>query len=97
MIRVGNVNEIQTGVANFIAEAITKSGKTQVEIAQEVGFQKPNMITMIKQGKSKLPMTKVKRLAESLSVDPKVLLRLCFEEYQPGNWMVIQDIFGADV
>ncbi len=34
--------------AQFLAEAITASGKTQREIAERTGFEKPNIIAMMK-------------------------------------------------
>ena len=82
-------------VAAFLTAAINSCSKSQLQIAAEVGFPTPNIITMLKQGRTKLPLTKVKALADSLDTDPKVLLKMCFEEYQPENWAAIQDIFGV--
>lgn len=84
---------VESNVARFLTVAINKSGKLQADIAREVGFPMQNMITMIKQGRSKMPIAKIKLMADSLEIDPKELLRLCFEEYQPGNWAVIEEIF----
>ena len=86
---------VESAVARFLTDAINRSSKTQLEIAQEVGFSKPNMITMVKQGRTKMPITKVKLMADALDIDPKYLLRLCFEEYQPGNWAVIEEMFRS--
>ena len=76
-------------------DAINSSSKTQLEMARQIGFPKPNMITMLKQGRTKMPITKVKLMANTLGIDPKLLLRLCFEEYQPGNWAVVEEIFRS--
>lgn len=57
--------------------------KTQREIATEAGFINPNVLTMVKQGHSKLPMDRVATLAAALEVDPKYLLRLAL--LQHGN------------
>lgn len=84
---------VESEVARFLNDAINQSAKSQLEIAREVGFPKPNMITMVKQGRTKMLITKVKLMADALGIDPKYLLRLCLEEYQPGNWAVIEDIF----
>ena len=84
---------VPSKVAEFLDNAINKSTKSQLQIAKESGFPKPNMITMIKQGRTKMPITKVILLANSLDIEPKVLLKICFEEYQPGNWQVIEEIF----
>ena len=42
-------------VARFIAARILDIGKSQKDIAREVGFESANVITMIKQGATKLP------------------------------------------
>lgn len=76
-------------VAKFISERIRITGKKQIEIAEEAGFVKPNVITMIKQGKVKLPLAKVGLMAKALEVDPTHLLKMCLEEYQSDTWKAI--------
>lgn len=87
-------------VAVFVSERIRITGKKQVEIAEEAGFDKPNVITMIKQGKTKLPLAKVGLMAKALEVDPIYLLKMCLEEYQPDTWKEIspymEDMVTAD-
>jgi len=77
---------ITSKVARFIAERIRVTGKAQTEIAFEAGFEKPNMITMIKQGRTKLPLAKIGAMAKALETDPTHLLKMCLEEYQPETW-----------
>ncbi|MDP2784726.1 MAG: hypothetical protein Q8O38_09080 [Sulfurimicrobium sp.] len=79
----------KSSVAAFVAERIRLTGKAQTEIAFEAGFEKPNMITMIKQGKTKLPLAKIGVMAKSLETDPTHLLKLCLAEYQPETWAAI--------
>lgn len=81
--------EIKSQVASFVAERIRITGKKQVEIAAVAGFDKPNVITMIKQGKTKLPLGKVGPMAKALETDATYLLKLCLEEYQPETWKAI--------
>ena len=57
--------------------------KNQREIAVEAGFTNPNMLTMLKQGHTKLAMDRVATLAAALETDPKNLLRLTL--LQQGN------------
>lgn len=76
-------------VALFVTEQIRIVGKKQLEIAEEAGFENPNVITMIKQGRTKLPLGKVGLVAKALDVDPIYLLKLCIEEYQPETWEAI--------
>jgi hypothetical protein len=81
--------ETESVVASFICNRIRILGKPQNEIAAECGFERPNIITMIKQGKTKLPLAKVCLMAKALEADPAHLLKLCLSEYQPENWAVI--------
>lgn len=76
-------------VAAFIAQYIHLSGKSQVDIAIEAGFEKPNIITMLKQGRTKLPLAKIGTMANALETDPTYLLKLCLEEYYPETWNAI--------
>lgn len=77
-------------VAHFIAERISASGKLQKDIAEKAGFEKPNVITMIKQGKTKLPLERVGPIARALEADPVALLHMCLEEYQPETWRAVK-------
>lgn len=88
---------IRTTVADFIADRLAESDKTQREIAQECGFEKPNIITMFKNGSTKLPMNRIGPLAKALDVDPAHLLRLAMSEYLPDTWDAIEDIMQSTV
>lgn len=87
-------------VAALVTEQIRIIGKKQLEIAEEAGFENPNVITMIKQGRTKLPLGKVGLMAKALELDPTYLLKLCIEEYQPETWDAIrpymEDMVTAD-
>lgn len=80
--------------SSFLAEYLTAQiglrGKSQLDIARECNFEKPNMITMIKQGKSKLPISRVGLMAKALGIDPMHLFMLAMSEYEPETWKVIQ-------
>ncbi|NEX60150.1 helix-turn-helix domain-containing protein [Noviherbaspirillum galbum] len=82
-------------VAQFIDARIGELNKLQTQIAHEVGFNKPNMITMIKQGKTKLPLDKVGLMAKALECNPSDLLRLCLMEYDLETWKAIEPYLGA--
>ena len=81
--------ENSSEVAALVAEQIRIIGKKQMEIAEEAGFDNPNVITMIKQGRTKLPLAKVGSIAKALELDPIFLLKLCIKEYQPDTWEAI--------
>lgn len=70
-------------VAEYVTNQINACGKSQIQIAEEVGFEKPNVITMIKQGKTKVPVSKIGSMANALEVDPIFFLKLCMQEYMP--------------
>ena len=78
-----NVELKISAVAEIIANQIDICGKRQNVIAQEVGYTNPNVIAMIKQGKTKLPLSKVSAMAESLGLDKGRLMRLTLKEYSP--------------
>lgn len=55
--------------------------KTQAEVAAEVGFVNPNMMSLIKIGAARLPLDRVPALAAALNVDPARLLQLALEQW----------------
>ncbi len=70
-------------VAQFIADAIDASGRTQQQIADACGFSRPNFISMLKTGKTRVPYERIIPLAQALRVDHRVLARLAIGEYEP--------------
>ena len=81
-------------VAEYLHQLIKLSGKRQKEISDAVGYTNPNVVTMIKQGKTKLPINKVPAFAKVLNVDPVHLLRLTINEYMPQTWAAIEQVLG---
>lgn len=79
-------------VAEFLAHQIRTSGKSQVEIARELGYDKPNIITMFKQGKTRIPLDKVGTLAKALEIDPALLLKKVMGEYMPDTLEALQSV-----
>jgi transcriptional regulator with XRE-family HTH domain len=77
-----------------LAKLIERSPKTQREIALEIGYSKPNLITMFKQGLTKVPIEVVPRLAKALDEDPAFLLRLALRDYMPKALEVIEANLG---
>ena len=72
-----------------------KYEKTQREIAAEVGYEKPNMISMMKRGEVRIPQDKVLPLARALKVDPGHFLRLILLDQNPALRDVIDKVFGG--
>jgi transcriptional regulator with XRE-family HTH domain len=84
-------------VKDFLTQAIEASGLKQTEIALAVGYDKPNFITMLKQGKTKLPINKVPVFAKALGIDELHFLRLVMREYHPQVWGVFENIMGKQL
>lgn len=84
-------------VAEYIDWQVTLCGKSQKQIAEEAGFPKPNIITMFKQGSTKVPLEKVGKLAKALEVDPVNLLKMCLREYLPDTYTEIEKMFGQPI
>lgn len=59
--------------------------KSQREIAAEMGYDKPNILSMFKRGEAKVPMDRVPAMAKALNVDPIFLFRLCMEQTWTGK------------
>lgn len=81
-------------VAKFIAQQIERSGRLQEDIASDCGFVNRNMISMIRAGVTKLPLSKIGVMAKALDVDPSYLLRLALTEYMPEAWAVFEQVLG---
>lgn len=90
-----NVKRVK--VADYLSQQIDICGKSQKDIAAEVGYPMPNVITMFKQGKTKLPINKVPQFAKALGVDPVHFLRLAMGEYMPETWEVIDQVIGKTI
>jgi DNA-binding transcriptional regulator YdaS (Cro superfamily) len=82
-------------VAGFLSAHIALSGKTQVDIARECGFEKPNVLTMLKQGKMKIPLGRAAAIARAVGIEPYELISRLMEEYVPETWQAILDHFSV--
>lgn len=87
----------QLTAAQYLAVAIDKSGKSQTEIASELGYPNPNIITMFKQGRTKIPVPRVPEIAKVLETDPIHLMRVVMNEYQPEVWKVLEATLGKSL
>jgi hypothetical protein len=67
-----------------IAELIDESDSSQCEIARALGYDNANIITLFKQGKTRVPQDKVVPLALVLGQDPGALLHHWFSAHMPG-------------
>lgn len=87
----------QKTVAEYIWGQIDLCGKSQKQIAEEVGFPRANILTMIKHGTTRVPIRRVPALAKALGVDPAKLMKMVLEEYQPEILRAIEGSLGPIV
>lgn len=87
----------QSKIAEYLSRKIDalRGVKSQREIAMEIGYEKPNMISMFKRGEAKVPLDKVPSLAAAINVDPAYLFRLAIEQYWPDLSDAINAVFGT--
>jgi hypothetical protein len=83
-----------TRFVRHIDDLINASAKSQRQIAYEMGYDKPNLITMFKQGSTRVPAEKVPALALALETDPVNLLRMWMEDYSPELLDVLEKNMG---
>ena len=86
-------------VAKFLRERIEALSprKNQREIAAEVGYDKPNIVSMMKRGDAKVPLEKIPLFAKALEADAGHMFRLALEQYWPDLNEVVGEIFGNTV
>ena len=84
-------------VADFLSRKIDESNKTQKEIAAETGYGNPNIMTMFKNGSTKVPLNTVGPLAIALGVDPAYFLRMVMSEYCPDTLAAVEHCLGTTI
>ena len=92
-----SAKEKRIPVAVFLAQRIEDSGKSEREIAEETGYEQPNMISMFKQGLAKIPISKVASLANALGIDPAHFLRMVMRVYMPETWDALDRVIGSAI
>ncbi|WP_431064792.1 XRE family transcriptional regulator [Methylotuvimicrobium sp.] len=84
-------------VADFLEKVINQSTYSQKEIADMAGFNSPNIITMLKQGLTKVPVERIPALARVLDIDRVEFFELVMKSYRPKEYAVIVEIFGDPI
>lgn len=87
----------ESKVANFVTRQIDYLGLKQKDVAAKAGFENPNIITMIKQGHTKVPQDKMATLAIALEVEEIPFIRMCLEEYLPAVWIVVSPLLESSL
>jgi transcriptional regulator with XRE-family HTH domain len=81
--------------ALYLDRAVAFSELNQREIADKAGFPKPNIISMMKQGETKVPIDRIPALAEACGVNADEFVATAMKEYQPEVWKVLQGSLGT--
>ena len=87
-------------VAQYVSRHIESqmgSGKSLTQIAQESGYEKPNMIKMFQSGAAKIPLDRVFSLARALNADPAALFRLAMLQYWTADEEDLDAMLGFQV
>lgn len=75
---------IKSETANLVRQMIDDvHNKTQDQIAAETGFPKSNVLTMIKQGRTRMPLDKIESFSKACGKTPDKLFRTALREYNP--------------
>jgi hypothetical protein len=83
------IMKTRSDVATYLTNAIHLSGKSNIQIAAEAGFPNPNIVSMVKSGRTPMPMARIPALAKAMGTDPKILLDGCLAAYHPELHKVI--------
>lgn len=82
-------------VEDYLTRQIEISEKTQKQIANEAGYERPNVLSMMKKGIIKVPIERAPALARALNVDPAHFLRMVLREYMQDAWAVMEEHLGG--
>jgi transcriptional regulator with XRE-family HTH domain len=80
---------VYTGSGYSLAEFLNANwhlvGRTNAEVAKEMGFSAPNVVSLWRTGKSRVPIERLPQLAELLRIDLAALFPLWAEQYLPTS------------
>lgn len=82
-------------VATYLSFQLDSCKKTQREIAHEIGYSNANVITMFKQGLTKIPIPVAPKLAVAVGIDPGHFLKMVINEYMPDLLESIEQHVGG--
>ncbi|MBT8467567.1 MAG: helix-turn-helix domain-containing protein, partial [Deltaproteobacteria bacterium] len=80
--------------ARMLDQAIQNSPLTQAEIAMRAGFPKPNVLSMMKNGLTKVPLARVPALAQALGIEQTQFLDCALAEYHPEVYQILTEVLG---
>ena len=87
--------KLPSPTAEYLANAIRSSHKTQKAIAKEVGLPRPNALNMMKLGECKVPIDRIPALALACGAPAAPFLKVALEEYHPELLGVLEAFADA--
>jgi len=78
----------------LINQLIIESGKSNGDIAEAMGYDKPNIISMLKSGKTRLPADRITDFSKAVGFDAGQLLREWFAAFEPDVLPAIEQHMG---
>lgn len=75
----------------ILHHAINFSGRAAIDIAADLGYPNPNIISAFRSGSCRVPLHKLPALSASVGLDPSETLRKALEEYNPQLLHVIEE------
>lgn len=71
-----------TTVATYVENALSRyrGPMSQTEIAKATGFNSANMLSMVKAGRTRLPLARVRPFCRAIGIEPEELLLLVADE-----------------
>lgn len=89
--------ETSMSVADYFSNQIAANQKTLAGLSHDIGGDlKPNVLSMIANGRVKLPLKHVGKIARALNIDPSFFMRMCLREYQPDMWLAVEETLGSN-
>lgn len=92
--KTGRRDETLPTVTDYITKIIENCPLSQVEIADQLGYTRPNIISMWKKGATAVPPEKIEKLAEICGADPRHAMRVLLNSYYPVLLKSIERHFG---
>lgn len=79
---------------NILTTRMHELGIKNTEFQRELEFPMPNVVSMMKKGRMRLPISKTVMAADILKLDPVFLLGKLLSEGNLADWKVIKSVIG---
>lgn len=80
--------------AEMLTKGIEDSGLTLRDIADRLGIKHPNILIMMQQGLTRVPLNLIPALSQVLGLDQANFLLVAIEEYHKGVCEILCDTLG---